>query len=216
MQKWQTNLIVKAFGPVGLDPRQFDFENGDSHFVIKHKSSPSCFTICSEGGDYTATYVVGDGIEWPISACGWQTILSRFSRWLKEVKSDLETPDLLADLQREAKLLDATFADATENTPFTLAEQNEIKARLRALAEHAQRTYSLSAAQMQALDAKLDYLVEAARRVGRKDWLILFSGVIFSYILTALLPPEAAYDLFLMFLRTIGHFHGFSDLPLLP
>jgi len=208
MRKLQKNEIVNAIHAVGLDPRQFDLEDGDGQFCIKHKWTLSCFTIRSKGMYDDASYVVGDSIEWPINECSWQTILPRISGWLKEVKSDLETPDLWADLQREARLLDATFEDVTENTLFTLVEQNEIKTRVQALAEHMRRTYSLSAPQMQAMDAKLDYLIEAARFFGRKDWLILCAGAIFGYIIIALLPPEAAHDMFLSLLRAVGHLYG--------
>ena len=106
--------------------------------------------------------------------------------------------------------------DVTENTPFTPDEQNEIAARLQALAEHARRTYSLSAAQMRALDTKLDYLADAARRLGRKDWLNVCAGAILGYILSASLPPEAARDMFLGLARAIGHLWGLPDLPMLP
>jgi hypothetical protein len=102
--------------------------------------------------------------------------VQRISRWLQDVKRDLKTPDLWAELQREAELLGANFDDVTENSPFTSDEQNEIAGRLRELADHARRTYSLSEAQIRLLDAKLGYLVGAAGRLGRIDWLNAFAG----------------------------------------
>src|ERR1700731_270381 len=109
-------------------------------------------------------------MEWRLGAHNWLTIPPRISSWLEEVKRDLETPDLWAELQRDAERLHvATSDDVTENTPFTLVEQNEIAERLQALAEDARRTYSLSEAQMRVLNAKLDYLVNASHRLGRKD-----------------------------------------------
>ena len=67
LKKCQTNLIVEAIQAVGLDPRQFDLED-NSQARIKHRWSPSCFTIRSKGGSIVAIYVVGDGPEWPIGA----------------------------------------------------------------------------------------------------------------------------------------------------
>ena len=66
---------------------------------------------------------------------------------------------------------------------------------------------------MQSLQMKLDYLNEASRRFGRKDWLNLCARTIISYILTASLPPDAAREMFLGVLRAVGHLYG---LPLLP
>jgi hypothetical protein len=117
-------------------------------------------------------------VDWPFEVYSWHAIIPRIGRWLEDIKRDLETPDLWAELQREAELLGAYSDDVTENTPFTADEQKEIAGRLQEFAEHARRTYSLSGAQMRVLDAKLDYLVNAARRLGRKDWRNVFIGAI--------------------------------------
>ena len=69
---------------------------------------------------------------------------------------------------------------------------------------------------MLVLDVKLDYLVNAARRLGRKDWLIVCAGVILTLIIGAVLPPSAPRDMFLGLLRAIGHLYGLPDLPTLP
>ena len=45
--------------------------------------------------------------------------------------------------------------------------------------------HSLSKAQRQVLEEKLDYLIDASARLGRKDWLIIFMGTILSFVLTA-------------------------------
>jgi hypothetical protein len=198
--KWMRNDIFQAIQAVGLDPKEFDLEDDGDEAQIKHKWSASNFIIARKSGHYSSRYVVGDGPEWPADTYSWQTAASRASMWLAEVKRDLETPDLWAELQREAQLLGANAGDVAENTPFTPDEQKEIVARLRALAERAQRTYALSASQMRALDAKLN----------------VCAGVMLGYILTALLPPEATRDIFLGLLRTIGHLYGLPHLPMLP
>lgn len=126
---------------------------------------------------------------------------------------ELPEPDLWAELQREAQQLGGTiFDDVIENTPFTVDEQNEVASQLQALAEHVRRTYSLSAAQMQALDGRLDYLTNAAGRIGRKDWVNVCAAAILGYVLTASLPPEAAHYMFLRLMRAIGHLFLASSL----
>jgi hypothetical protein len=177
MQKWKKNEIFEAIQAVGLDPKEFDLEDADGEVRIKHKWSTSCFTLGDDPSHYVGRYVVGDGPDRPFEAYSWQAIIPRISRWLGGVKGELETPDLWVELERDARLFfGATSDDLAANTPFTPEEQTEIAARLQTLAEHARRTYSLSAAQMQALDAKLDYLVNASRRLGRKDWQRLCWG----------------------------------------
>jgi hypothetical protein len=65
--------------------------------------------------------------------------------------------------------------------------------------------YSLSGAQMLALEAKLNDAQSAAGRIGRKDWLLLFFGVMLTIVVTGLLPPEAMQDILGMALRSLGH-----------
>jgi hypothetical protein len=124
--------------------------------------------------------------------------------WLQVLKNDLNTPDLWAELQCDAELLGAGFDTVTDNTPFTAGEKTEIAARLQELAKCARETYSLSQEQMRALDAKMDYLIKAAGRLGRKDWLTVYIGAILSFILGAALPSESVHGLLLTALRAMG------------
>jgi hypothetical protein len=209
LKKWQTNPIFKAIQDAGLDPGAFDLENNEREVRIKHKLSESCFMISNHtGGKYECKYIVGDAEPWPYEAYSWQTLIRRISDWLTEVKLDLETPDLWAELQNEVELLQITYDDKIKNTPFTSLEKKEITARLKELAEYAKHNYSLSATQIRHLNIKIDYLIDSTDRFGRKDWLNIFYGTIFSYILSTALPPEFARNLFFTLLGGIGHFFG--------
>lgn len=130
LQKWQRNQLFEAIQAVGLDPGEFKLENGDTEARVGHKWSASYITIKYEGA-YVGRHVVGDNYDLPYQAYSWQTLMERFNRWLGEVKLDIETPDLWADLQHEAELLGEASSTATENTPFTPAEQDAIELRLR-------------------------------------------------------------------------------------
>jgi len=57
---------------------------------------------------------------------------------------------------------------------------------------------------MQSLAKKIDYLVDATGRLGRKDWLNTLIGVIFSFVLAAALAPDSARTIFLHALRAVG------------
>jgi len=103
-----------------------------------------------------------------------------------------------------------------ENTPFTSDEQAEIVEQLRRINELMKRRYSLSEAQMQSLDAKLDSVKTAAGRIGRKDWVFLFYGVIFNMFVTALLPRETVWDILIRTLDALRDLFGGGLLPQLP
>jgi hypothetical protein len=213
LQKWQRNQIFEAIQAVGLDPREFDLGDDGTDVRIKHKRSKSCFIVGGDAGHYVGSYVVGDAPDWPYEVYSWTALMPRVSRWLEDVKRDLETPDLWAELQREAKLLAAGPLEATENTPFTAEEQKEIAGQLRELAKQTKRTYSPSRAQMRLLDEKLDYLMAASGRIGRTDWRGVFVGVMLSFLLSTALPPESVRQILLPFLRGIGHLFGLLELP---
>jgi hypothetical protein len=214
LEKWKKNQIFEAIQAVGLDPREFDLDDDGTEVGIKYKRSKSCFIVGGNAGHYVGRYVVGDALPWPFDVYSWQAVISRVRRWFKDVKRDLATPDLWAELQQGNELLGALSDDVIENTPFTPHEQKEIAERLREFAEQARRTHSLSEAQVQALDAKIDSVIDAAGRLGRKDWFGIFAGAILIYIVTAALPPESARDIFLGLVRAIGHFSGLPELPI--
>jgi len=217
LHKWQTNELLTAIQTGELDPREFVLEN-IAETQVKHKWSRSFFIIGGNAGHYRGHSVVGDGMEWSYEVYSWQTVMTRFSRWVSEVKNDLETPDLWAELRKEAELLRGAYTEAGDNAPFTLPEQEEIERRLRELESQVAQTCTLRGPEVEDLHAKIDYLVEAARRVGRIDWLNLFVGAIACYLIAGI-PPEPARCIFQALgkcLQVIGHFfgQGFPELPM--
>ncbi|MFZ0592832.1 MAG: hypothetical protein WAM39_20395 [Bryobacteraceae bacterium] len=206
LPKWKTNQIFEAIQSVGLDPNEFAFEDSGAEIRFKHKWSKSCFVIGGNAGHYVGRYVVGDAIvDWPYEVYSWESFMTRFGRWARDVKGDLDTPDLWAELQRGAGLLGGVSGEANENTPFTSEEQKGIQRRLREMEAHV-RSHSLPEPEMEILHTKIDYLVDAAGRLGRIDWGNAFIGAIVGYILVAGLPPESARSLITFVVRAIGHF----------
>jgi hypothetical protein len=90
VQKWKKNQIFEAIKGVGLDPREFDFEDGGADVRIKHKWSESYFIIGDNPLKYVGRHVVGDSPEWPYEVYNWEPLMQRVSTWLGDVKRDLE------------------------------------------------------------------------------------------------------------------------------
>jgi hypothetical protein len=215
LEKWKRNQIFEAIEAAQLDPRDFRLDESEAEIRINHLRSPSYFLIDHGSAHYEGSYLVGDGMVWPYSATSsWQYLMPRISRWLEDVKRDIEMPDLWAELQAEANLLGAGTEGAIGNTPFTPNEQEEIAERLHDLRDHARSTYSLSDGQMRALNAKIDYLVEAASRLGRVDWWNVVAGAMFAYAWEVAFPPDAAQRFLLSLLQSVAHFYaqGFQAL----
>ena len=111
LRKRQRNDLVEAIQAVGLDPRDFDLTDSGTEVQIKHKRSKSIFIIGGGPGHYVGRYVVGDAPDWPYDAYSWQASTRSVSTWLQEIKRDLETPDLWAELRREVHLLGVGSGD---------------------------------------------------------------------------------------------------------
>lgn len=215
-EKWHRNAIFDAVTAGGLDARDCTFDYDDEGGRITHRPSLSYFLLAGDPGHYTATAVVGEGTAWPSESFSWTKVEERVRRWAEEVKRDIDTPDLWRELQREREILTGTRYEEIENTSFTADEQAEIAEQLRQIKEFAKNTYSLSEAQMLSLEAKLDDIQSAAGRVGRKDWQLLFCGVMFTVIVTGLLPPEAVQHILIMALHGLEHLFSVGSRPLLP
>jgi hypothetical protein len=123
---------------------------------------------------------------------------------------NIETPDLWDQLRRQTEILTGTSDAALENMPFTSDERNEIAKQIYEVREFAKSKYILSELQLADLNSKLAYLIGAASRLGRKDWLNACIGAIFALFLVTALPPDALHHIFQILLSGIAHFIGHS------
>lgn len=201
LQKYKRNGIIEAIRKVGLEPKEFDLGEDENEVRVKHKPTNAHFTIGGNSSKYSVSYAAGDSPALRIEKYSWDGVMNSFGNWLFQLKNDLETPDLWAELQGEATLFEAAPNAADENTLFNQQEKKEIAEQLRKLGEQAQNTYSLSEIQVKELNIKLDYLIKASDRIGRIDWHNALAGAIIGFVLTAALPPETARTMFLMFVQ---------------
>ena len=121
-------------------------------------------------------------------------------RWIRQVERHEKTPDLWDTLYRardyaaghdgssESTPFTARHEENSENAPFTRAEQAQISDQMQQLKAFIKHNYKLSSKQMSHVEAKLDEVEEASRRIGRKDWIILFNGAVASLMLSDLIP----------------------------
>src|ERR1019366_7556755 len=121
----------------GLDPKKCDLTKGyGAAASISHVPSGSVFILDDNVLPYTGKYVVGNSeLVRPYQAFTWTQVRETVRRWAEEVKRDVDTLDLWAELQREPEILTGARYEAAENTPFTPNEQAEIAKQLREIKE---------------------------------------------------------------------------------
>jgi hypothetical protein len=218
LTKAQRNDVFRAVVAGGLEPSQCEFGTGGNSAWVQHALSKSIFIIGDDGHDhYRGRVEVGDNKPGSYGAGDWDSVLPHIEQWASEVRRyaeiDAEIPDLWVELRREKEFLADVQYNDTGNTAFGPDEQAEIARRLREIKEHAQQAYSLTNEQIEHLEVRFDEVEEASRRIGRKDWLLLFYGTLFNLLLTDFLPPHAAQHILVSVLLSLGHLFGIGGPP---
>jgi hypothetical protein len=102
--------------------------------------------------------------------------------------------------------------EATSHTPFNPEERAQVAAQLNEIKELLIQTHQ---ADRQALEGRIDYLIDASTRMGRRDWLTLFIGGIFTWTLEGIIPPNGLREVLALAAHALGHLFG-GSLPQLP
>lgn len=192
--------------------------------VVCHRPTRSYFGVMKEDGDYNYFENIGGGGDidnlsglfvprFYVDGGSWDGVGHGFSRWLNRVRECveyLEEPDLWAELARFREVLSDT---GYENTTFTRDEQAEISARIERAKEDIRASGELTSEQISRIEARLDHAEEASKRVGRKDWLMVFNGAVFSLALTDTITPQVAQHIFMLVVQGLGHAIGYGGPP---
>jgi hypothetical protein len=141
-----------------------------------------------------------------------QPIAQTLNFWTGELQYVTEIVDLWAQLERSRDLLALDQGDIS-NVSFTAAEQAEISYRAKEIKQHARETPELTTEQISGIEQKLDDLVEASQRVGKKDWLTMLYGAAFGMIVNDLVPPHVVQGIITMTISGLGHILGLGAMP---
>jgi hypothetical protein len=142
----------------------------------------------------------------------WRLVLGSVETWARAAFEAYErytdARDLWEEL-RQSKELFAELEHVADNAPFTGPEQAQIASQMQQIRAHIIKSMpNLTADQLADVDERLDHIEEASRRLGRKDWLMLLNGAVFSLILTDLITPPVAQHILLMVFHGLGHLFG--------
>jgi hypothetical protein len=115
--------------------------------------------------------------------------------------------------EREPAVIASARGPEASNTQFTAAEQAEISARVDQVMGVVREDQELSPDQLTAIERGLDELREASTRVGRKDWLTMVNGAMFSLIVNDLVPQHVVQGAFHLLISGVGHIFGVGGPP---
>lgn len=210
LMRSQNNVLFERVAESGLETSDFGLDDQGSATYVRHLPSGSAFSISSHDGiSFYGSAKVGDAGWYPYESSEWQLlIIDHFGRWLRAVKLEIDAPDKWAILREANQFLGELARAELSNTPFTPAEQSHISAKLDEIKTYLTESRSLTEAQAESIRKKIDHADEASRRLGRKDWIVLFLGALISVVLSVVLPPQEVEHVILMAARDLGHLFG--------
>ena len=204
----QKNEILRLLTEKGFSQTEFLWEDGEvpgegGCLPVKVIHQPSGF-FCSFAAERSDSGNPYTQIEYSPSEQGFITRASAssayqwdsvVSKWMDILRQEIDTPDLWASLASgQSSVMQAT-ATASENTPFTAPERIQVVLFLGEIRTYIQTNARLLPDKFTIVAEKLTYLEQAADRMGRKDWLNLFLGVLFSMALQVGMEKSAFQDL---------------------
>jgi hypothetical protein len=211
--KAQRNEAFHAVVAGKLDPAACDVNFGDYGLRISHKPTGSYYeafldaqrSLLDVERDWNVNRWLGtDPQTQNRVGMGWPELMRDIGIWAKDVIEWIDTPDLWEIRQSWRSLSDAEY-DGTANTPFTPEERATVSHQLTAIREQIKMTYDLTAAQEAKIDARFEEAKKASERLGRKDWILLFGGSVFSLILADVITPDIAQHILMIAVRGLEH-----------
>jgi hypothetical protein len=217
------NRLFAAIEQGGLDPATCELLVGANDVTVSHASSGSSLRLAEAKlrlfnfADYVLTAQVGTDskhrnrirIYLDDGDHDWKAA----SQWAARVVEYEQIPDLWVQLRAASEVQAFAHAADATNGPFTAEEQTEVSRRINDVKQQARRNPELSAAQISRIEEKLDQLVEASTRVGKKDWVTMLSGAAFTLIVSDLVPPHVVHGIITTVITGLGHLFGLGGAP---
>jgi hypothetical protein len=213
LTKARRNEIFHAIVAAKLHPAVCELVYDATSLRIRHTPTESTFDMTRRklGGGYFCDLKIGTDpdVEGMVVA-NWAGVVQVTRYWGKKVAEWENIPDLWELRHSWQSLTDDQYQDSL-NIPFTPEEQGIISSQLASIKESIKKAYELTAEQEALIDARFDEAEKAARRLGRKDWILLFSGAVFSLILADAITPDIAHHI--LTLAVHGMEHLFTTAP---
>jgi hypothetical protein len=135
----------------------------------------------------------------------WLSTRRQVSSWASKVADWENIPDYWTLTERGWRTIAGPGYDRAGNTFFIPAEQAAISAYLMLIKEQVKQTYQLTGGQIARLDARFDEAEKASRRMGRKDWLVLFLGTVSSLVLSDTITPNILHHILVLGAHYFAH-----------
>lgn len=201
--KKQKNRFIELIQEVNLSPNLFESrQNNEDEFIISIRNSSFVFKIEFYSGIFYKCYETKFQTKYPVKqvSLGSRELLTlneiygEFTKWLKNDAIDYLDEQSIPDLWAELQLSSGSVSDSQDiqNTLFTVDEQRRIAETLGEFEKEVQKRTVLSDEQFNLLHERVEYLIDASKRLGRKDWLAATAGAIIGFTFQVSLTAQTA------------------------
>lgn len=216
----QGNDLVEAIEVEGGDPHEFEFTQTVKQATVKHRASTARLAISRpQGRSWRVKWVAGRAGAKSQRTKDFprfdEEIPAEMRMWVKRIEELAAIPDRWAALEQERDAFSRATLMPGENTPFTPEEQRSIEGKLRELTTSIGKEHELSSGELDELTSRMDYLIEASKRLGRFDWRNLVVGTLAGAAFNAYLSPDTVRTMVSTTLSSVSHLFG-APLPQLP
>lgn len=198
--KTQMNEAFTWIEHGGYDPSRFEAGSAQWDDIpctrFAYKDSPYFFEVSTARGAYSVRFSPGMTkiLDHMVHLPEFDSVEGPFAAWLSFLRREVEGPDLWAMIHEGSSMF-WPGGDVDDDQPFTDQELVQVLAGL-----DRARLFLVEAGVAEGLlreaNAKLDYLVVAAKRSSRFEWFNLAFGVLWSIAVAVAFGPERARDLF--------------------
>ena len=216
--KSQRNQVLELIKSMGMDPFNFTWSTTDSCKeietsvpLLEYGDGEYYFQFDMWGDDKYSAYSPGqDGIDETKLPGDWDGQLNNVAIWLGCLKREVEEPDLWSDLEKYRIEEDKDVLSHVINEPFTANQAEQIQIGLLKVRSHLEQFTKDNKSQSDFVNSQLEYLADAAKRQGKRDWLHTSIGVIMTITTALALAPDEAKNIWNILKATIG---GIVQLP---
>ena len=207
----QKNDVFRLIKESGLNPENFEWQKtegpraftsyafGETIPTLRYKGTEYYFLINYEDLLYKIEFCPGKKtiIERMDTIVSWDILLNYFTHWLDFLKREVEQPDLWEELFKY-QLSPDTFSPNLANEKFNIQELKKISEGIDNIRAYLESEFELEKEQNEIVNEKLEYLVSASNRLGKKDWFNICFTVTFSIALALSMSPEQANTIWKM------------------
>ena len=197
LMRSQTNEVLELVKETTMDPYNFSWSEENSRLSDEHGLPLTVSKLRYENSPYYFLFDLHKKMHYSFYSPGedklhdqrypgsWDSQLSDVKKWLSYLEREVHQPDLWDDLVKQKIAYDQKISPDTANEPFSVSQAGQIAEGIENIRKYLLDEFQDDSDSKGLINEKLNYLIDASKRQGRKDWFHTCIGV-FAGIATAL------------------------------